>query len=84
MPARLRSPRVYAAVDAYVNSLDRDGCTPLFLACQGNHAETVQLLLRYGADPRIPNRAGITPLAVARNNRNETIMRILRRAGARE
>ncbi len=77
-------PRNYAPRDAYVNSLDPHGCTPLFYACENGHVDVVQLLLNYGADPHIANPEGVTPLAIARlhNNNNHPLIQVLEQAGA--
>ena len=47
---------VHFILNSYRNQIDinnsgRDGCSPLFDACQGNHPRVVNLLLVYGADP---------------------------------
>ena len=44
---------------------DRNGSTPLFLACEQGHAETAALLLQAGACPRAQNRAEERPLYIA-------------------
>jgi uncharacterized protein len=47
------------------------------------HTETVRLLVRAGADANIPDRAGTSPLAHARQRGFAPIARILRGAGAK-
>lgn len=42
-----------------------DGKTPLTLAIANNNPKMVKLLLRYGANPNLPNRIGWTPIHVA-------------------
>lgn len=39
-----------------------DGLPPLHYACQAGSFETVSVLLKYGADPRLRDRNGFTPL----------------------
>lgn len=80
-PRRPRSSPIYAPNDSYINSLDKDGCTALFLACQNNHLEVVQLLLDYGANPTIPNKNGITPYTIALRLQHYPILRVLRNSG---
>ena len=75
--------RNYAPRDAYVNSLDPHGCTPLFYACLNGHVDVAQLLLLRGADPHIATPEGLTPLAVARGRENnQALIRVLEDAGA--
>ena len=47
------------------------------------HVETVRLLLAGGADPNLPDRDGVTPLAHAQRRGQEAISGLLRDAGAR-
>jgi uncharacterized protein len=41
------------------------GATPFYLAARNGDAPYMRLLVQYGADPKIPNVLGITPLMVA-------------------
>lgn len=41
------------------------GSTPLYIACQKGHVETVEYLLRRGADPKAKYMNKFTPLLVA-------------------
>jgi len=56
------------------------GQNPLYTASQWDNSLIVTLLLKYGADP---NPTRYKPLAAAKNKRNETIIKILKSAGAR-
>src|SRR5262245_1988814 len=47
---------------ALVSSRDAAGNTPLILAALYGNLETVELLLKHGADPNAANLAGVTPL----------------------
>ena len=47
------------------------------------HQATVDLLLRAGADTRLADRSGQTPLALARSRGYEPMVRALTAAGAR-
>lgn len=46
------------------------------------HQEIARLVLEAGADPNIPDRDGLTPLAHARRSGQRAVAQILRRAGA--
>jgi cytohesin len=41
------------------------GATPFYLAAHNGDAPYMRLLARYGADPKMPNALGVTPLIVA-------------------
>jgi len=45
--------------------LSRAGATPFLLACQTADLEMMKLLVELGADPRLPNNDGSTPLMAA-------------------
>src|SRR5579872_1270975 len=53
-----------------VNATQPDGTTALQWAAHWNDLETVNLLLRAGADPKIANRYGATPLSEAATQGN--------------
>ena len=65
-----------------VNSAEADGMTALHWAVRGDDADTVQLLIRNGANVSAANRYGVTPLALAATNGNGVITRALLKAGA--
>ncbi len=50
---------------AGAGELSRAGATPFLLACQTADLEMMQLLVELGADPRMPNNEGSTPLMAA-------------------
>ena len=55
-----------------VNAVDRKGETPIHGAAYRNYPETVDLLTKYGADPKIwnqKNKLGSTPFDIARGKR---------------
>lgn len=64
------------------NIADKDGVTPLMLACQMNMADAVVALARSGAKVDIANGAGETPLISAVHSRNLPMVRLLLAAGA--
>ena len=45
--------------------LDQDEATPLMLACAGGHIDTMELLLRYGADVHLCDYKGWSPVLYA-------------------
>jgi ankyrin repeat protein len=45
--------------------LTYDGATPFWLAANNGDVEYMRVLLDHGADPKIPNKFGVTPLMVA-------------------
>jgi ankyrin repeat protein len=65
-----------------VNATANDGTTPLHLAVQRDDIQSVDRLLRSGADVRAANRYGITPLYIACVNGTVAIAERLLNAGA--
>ncbi len=65
-----------------VNTAEPDGMTALHWAVRSDDADTVQLLIRAGANVNTANRYGITPLSLAATNGNAVITRALLTAGA--
>jgi ankyrin repeat protein len=56
--------------------------TPLHLAVQSGSAESVKILLGFGADVSLRNQAKQTPLALARAANDSKIAELLTGAGA--
>jgi ankyrin repeat protein len=65
-----------------VNATEADGMTALHWAVRADDADTVQLLVRAGANVSAANRYGITPLSLAATNGNAVVTRALLKAGA--
>jgi uncharacterized protein len=65
-----------------VNTAEADGMTALHWAVRADDADTVQVLLKAGADANAANRYGITPLSLAATNGNAAVTRALLKAGA--
>lgn len=53
--------------ETYLNQIDYEGQSPLFTAVRKRCKETIEILLRGGADASIPNDAGINSLGLAIN-----------------
>src|SRR5258706_390215 len=70
------------ATKTTVNATEADGMTALHWAARADDAETVQFLIRAGANVSAANRYGITPLSLAATNGNAVIARTLLKAGA--
>jgi len=73
---------------ANVDARDNQGITALMMATV-NDAQTVEYLLGRGANPNASTTIGIgtskvTALSLARSKNNETLVRLLRDAGAQE
>jgi ankyrin repeat protein len=47
------------------------------------HTEIVRLLIAHGANVNLADREGVTPLAHARQRRQDAVVALLQRAGAR-
>jgi ankyrin repeat protein len=67
---------------ADVNLPQADGTTALQWAAHWNDLETVNVLLRAGANPKLANRYGVTPLSEAGAAGNAAIIEALLQAGA--
>jgi ankyrin repeat protein len=59
------SLRALAAARADLNATDPDGTTALTLAIINAHYDLASLLLDEGADPKVPDKRGMTPLYAA-------------------
>ena len=70
------------AQHADVNAPQADGATALHWAVFRSDKETVDLLLRAGANPKAANRDGATPLWLASINGDAAIIEALLKAGA--
>ena len=56
---------------------DINGDTPLHIAVRQNNAEVVKLLIQKGMNPKTKNSMGLSPLSIAKENRNFEIYGIL-------
>jgi ankyrin repeat protein len=59
--ARITKP----ITDGYRNFWTQNDATPLLMAAKGADAEMMRLLAAHGADPKLTNRTGTTPLMAA-------------------
>jgi ankyrin repeat protein len=72
----------FSLMSGDVNAPQIDGTTALHLAVNRDDLETVDLLLRSGANVKAANRYGVTPLSLACTNGNGAIVEGLLKAGA--
>ncbi len=63
---------------AAVNCQDERGESPLIKASLGNHIEVVKTLMKFKADPRIPNEQGYTAEDYARARDYRDLLNVLR------
>ena len=66
--ARAEMLWLLAGAGADLNAQDRKGRTSLHQAMYGGNLKEAEVLIVLGADVRIPNRRGKTPLEVARKD----------------
>ncbi len=61
-----------------VNNQNLEGKTPLHLAVERNEPQIVKLLLKYGANPEIKDKKGLTPEQLAEKERYLRVLKIIR------
>ncbi len=66
---------------ADANARDRNGITPLMEAADAGEAETVGMLLDYGANPGARDSSGRSAMSIARENGFDDIEQLLENAG---
>jgi ankyrin repeat protein len=66
-----------------VNATDTGGWTPLICACTGGHCKIAALLVAAGAEVRVADRLGRTPLSIASENAMSETTAMLVRAGGK-
>ncbi len=64
------------------NAPGRDGTPALLWLVRVDDVETAQLLVKAGADVKLANRQGLTPLALAASNGSAAMLKVLIDAGA--
>jgi uncharacterized protein len=74
--------RALISQHANLNEQQADGTTALQWAAHWNDVDSVKLLLAAGANPKLANRYGVTPLSEAAAQGNAAIIEALLRAGA--
>jgi uncharacterized protein len=70
------------ATRSTVKATEADGMTALHWAVRGDDLDTVQLLLKAGANVNAANRYGVTPLSLAATNGSAAVARVLLKAGS--
>jgi len=83
-PANLEKIRLLAAAGADPNARGKLGRTPLIEAAELGDVKHVKVLLAVGADVRLKDESGNTALRVAALQHHQTVIRLLKQAGARE
>ena len=61
-----------------------EGWTEIIFAADSDHEEVVEILIEGGADVNIKSKSGITALSLAKLWKNEEMIKMLKRAGAKE
>ena len=69
---------------AKIDILNKDQHTPLHLAVLCNHITTAKILLDNDADPNKENMLGLNCLDLAINMKNEALISLLKKRGAKE
>ena len=67
--------------DVVVDSLDAEGASPLFVACQEGHTRLVHTLIKAGAEPNLVTHLNNTALIIAAAHGHLTIIETLLDAG---
>ncbi len=67
-----------------INKQDKNGCTPLYIACENNYLKIVQQLVENSAWKNKANNQGKTPLKIANEKNYTDIAEYLEQWGARE
>lgn len=60
-----------------INSVDKDGWTPLHGASYQGRNEIVKLLLKHGANPNVANNEKKTPTGLAKENGKKDVLKSL-------
>jgi HEAT repeat protein len=76
----LRKFLIFKRMD--VNAVDKDGCTPLYIASANGHKDIAELLVAKGADVMAVNNNGWSPLHIASANGHKDIAELLVAKGA--
>ena len=84
-PLSLEEIRTLMRLGVRINTQDHDGNTALMVLVQrGGYDETVKDFLVAGADPNVKNKAGKTALQIAREKKQDKVVKLLKEYGARE
>jgi len=62
---------------------DGNATSPLMMACEVNNVQLVNIFLAAGARVNAKDQDGVTPLAMAKANKNQAIIKLLLAAGAK-
>ena len=70
--------------DVNISARNDLGVAPLHSAAAGRHGEIVRVLLDHGADVNARDAGGRTPLQVAKENRDDAMVRCLRKDSSKQ
>lgn len=74
--------KYFLGLGANINAISEIGGTPLYIAAQNSHLETVRFLLENGADVDMASMHGLTPLYIAVQNKHIKVVEVLLEQGA--
>lgn len=72
----------HLSLKRFLDATNKDGSTPLLLACYVGHVDVVRCLLQHGASVHTTNQAGWTPLHGAASGGHLEVARMLVDHGA--
>jgi ankyrin repeat protein len=74
--------RTLCELGADVNTISKEGSTPVWAAAYKGHVEAIRGLGMLGADVNTPSKEGVSPVFAAAANGHEKAVKLLRKLGA--